>query len=223
MKRYTKLSLCLIPCLLLCACSAAPGETAAPLTTAAPIDIVVTTAEVKPAEKTTAAETAAPTAEALTEAPETRAAAVNEEKGFGASDLNLELDGVILTAGTDFTPFAEKIFGGKPEITQGQACIGGGFDKNFSYENGAVTVYTLGGGDRQRIYDIYITLPGYATAEGAVIGTTSRQEVLAMYGTPAFSAGAAERYALPGDTRELSFSFSNNILKGIDLTDSSLR
>ena len=60
----------------------------------------------------------------------------------------------------------------------------------------------------------HITEEGFATAKGAVIGQTTREEIQAIYGEPESSMGAADRYEL-GDIL-VSFIFSGGILSEID-------
>ncbi|MBP3729718.1 MAG: hypothetical protein J6H18_05590 [Lachnospiraceae bacterium] len=100
---------------------------------------------------------------------------------------------------------------------KGQACIGGGFDENY-YFGEYLSVMTLGDSGSQIVYDIYVTETGYATARGAVIGQTTREELPGIYGIPTASMGATDRYILDGVV--VSFTFSGGILSEIDYNSS---
>ena len=73
------------------------------------------------------------------------------------------------------------------------------------------------------IYDIYITLlDGYATQKGAVIGKSTRDEVLEIYGEPYMTFPASERYSVDGRL-ELIFGFDGEILSSVGLHDNELQ
>ncbi len=135
-------------------------------------------------------------------------------------DMLLTYKGMKLKAGGTFNYKDYEEAWGTPEIEKGAACIGGGFDMNYYYGDG-FSVYTIGEGEEQIVYDIYLTEPGYSTVKGAVIGQTTREELALIYGDPTASLGATDRYTLGDDGIFLSFTFSGGILTEIDYNDSN--
>ena len=202
-------------CLAACGGSSASTEAASSAETKTVIDIT-TAAETAPSETASAAPTAAP---AGTEGGSSELTA----QPFEESDLVLVVDGVELSLGMDFVPAVGKIMGGVYDEQTGQACVGGGNDRNYFYGGGTLSIYTVGGANgEQLVYDIFINgLEGYATRKGAVIGKTTRAEVLALYGEPAASLAAAEKYSL--DAFDLIFGFDGEILASVGLHDNGVR
>ncbi|MBQ4424390.1 MAG: hypothetical protein II882_01470 [Lachnospiraceae bacterium] len=168
---------------------------------------------IAPGEDTKAQESAsqAPTEEE----PPLPGGAVSEE------DFVIVYHGVELRVGEIFDAEAQKESMGVPVTEQGQACIGGGYDTNYYYDDSTVGVLTIARDGAQVIYDVYTGEAGYKTARGAEIGVSTREEVRALYGEPTSSAVAADKYSLNGTT-VLSFSFSGGILSEIDLSDTSI-
>lgn len=136
-------------------------------------------------------------------------------------DMLLTYKGMKLRAGDVFDYHSYEEAWGVPQIEKGAACIGGGFDMNYYYGEG-FSVYTVGEGENQVVYDIYLTEEGYSTVKGAVIGVTTREELTGIYGEPNASLGATDRYTL-GDGIYLSFTFSGGVLTDIDYNDSNQR
>ena len=214
--------------LSLAACGEKPVTTSeAPVSTPAETQpIVITTAEETTPEATTLPETTAPE----TEAPETTPEATEPEttaepvEPFGEEDLVLVVDGVELSLRMDFVPVKDQILGGNYDEQVGQACVGGGNDRAYYYDGDAVSIYTVGSASgEQTIYDIYITmLEGYATPKGAVIGKTTRDEVIELYGEPSSTFPASERYTLD-DKLELIFGFDGDILSSVGLHDNEVQ
>ena len=134
------------------------------------------------------------------------------------------MDGVELSLRMDFVPVKDQILGGNYDEQVGQACVGGGNDRAYYYDGEAVSVYTVGSASgEQTIYDIYITLlKGFTTQKGAVIGTTTRDEVLAIYGEPYSTFPASERYSVDGKL-ELIFGFDGEILSSVGLHDNEVQ
>ena len=143
---------------------------------------------------------------------------------FDENDLILTVDGVELKLGMDFVPAAEKILGGVYDEQVGKACVVGGNDRNYYYGGEAVCIYTVGSADGgQTVYDIYITLSdGFATPKGAVIGRSTRDEVLSLYGEAASASEASLRYSLDG-RQELIFGFDGEVLSSVGLHDNEVR
>ena len=183
----------------LAACAKKPAVTE-------PATETVTEAAVGTAEETLPAGTSAATA------------------AFDGNDLILTVDGVELKLGMDFVPAADKILDGVYDEQVGQACVVGGNDRNYYYGGEAVCVYTVGSADgEQTVYDIYITLSdGFATPKGAVIGKSTRDEVLSLYGEPASASGTSVRYTADG-RQELIFGFDGDILSSVGLHDNEVR
>lgn len=191
------------------------------ITTAAPETPAETTVPVTTVPETTEEETSAPE---TTEAPTTEPETTEPVEPFGEEDLVLIVDGVELSLRMDFAPVADKIMGGNYDEQVGQACVGGGNDRAYYYDGEKVCVYTVGSASgEQTIYDIYITLlDGYTTQKGAVIGKTTRDEVLAIYGEPSSTFPASERYTLD-DALELIFGFDGEILSSVGLHDNEVQ
>ena len=207
-----------------------PVTTEAPVSTPAETQpIVITTAAPTEPETTKAPETTEPeTTEAETTVPETTEAPPTEPETepepFGEEDLVLVVDGVELSVRMDFVPVKDKIFGGNYDEQVGQACVGGGNDRDYFYDGDNFEVHTVGNANgEQIIYDIYITLlKGYSTPKGAVIGETTRDEVLEIYGEPSMTFPASERYTLD-DKIELIFGFDGEILSSVGLHDNEVQ
>ena len=217
--------------LALAACGEKPAESTAAKTTAAPevkttaapetlpnTDPVIISTGEAPGGETKAPEESK---EETQPEPPTEATETAPASGISAEDFVIVYKGVELRPGDAFDPEAVRDQLGTPEIEQGQACIGGGYDTNYYYEDGLVGVLTLAKDGQQIIYDIYTDVEGFSTARGAVIGTTTREALQAIYGAPFSSAAAADKYSLDG-TVTLSFSFSGGILSEIDLIDESV-
>ena len=156
----------------------------------------------------------APGEEIPTESPEFNLGVLEED------DMLLTYKGMKLKAGSTFNYKDYEEAWGTPQIEKGAACIGGGFDMNYYYGDG-FSVYTVGEGEDQIVYDIYLTEPGYSTVKGAVIGQTTREELAAIYGEPNASLGATDRYTLGDDGIFLSFTFTGGVLTDIDYNDSN--
>ena len=231
MKKTVKiLAAALALTLVLAACGSQPAESTAAKTTAPEVKttaapetapntdpVIISTGEA-PGGETQAPEESTPEAETP---PAAESTAATPSAGISADDFVIVYNGVELRPGDVFDPEAVKDQLGTPEIEQGQACIGGGYDTNYYYDNGLTGIMTVAKDGQQIIYDIYTDAEGFATARGAVIGTTTQEEVRAIYGEPTSSAAAADKYSLDG-TVILSFSFSGGILTEIDLTDESV-
>ena len=215
--------------LSLAGCGSDPAATTEPQTTAPPETqpIVITTAEETTPEETTEAPTTAPETTVPTETTEeipTEPVSTEAPEPFGEEDLTLTVDGVELSLRMDFVPVKDEIFGGAYDEQVGQACVGGGNDRDYFYDGDFFEVHTVGNADgRQIIYDIYITLlDGYATQKGAVIGKSTRDEVLEIYGEPYMTFPASERYSVDGRL-ELIFGFDGEILSSVGLHDNELQ
>ena len=236
-KAIASSALALLLALSLAACGTNKESTSAGTAATLPaIDITVaektTGAQTTEEAVTTAPETSAPqtTTEAVTTVPETSAETTEETGGqaaapgpFEESDLILIIDGTALSLRMDFAPVAGSILGGVYDEQVGQACVGGGNDRAYYYEGDTYCIYTVGSASgAQTIYDIYIDrADGYTTAKGAVIGKTTRDEVLAIYGEPSFTTPAAERYSL-GDLA-LIFGFDDDILSSVGVHDNAVQ
>ena len=234
-RRSAAVLLALLTVICLSACGGGTPSSAAPETTAAPSKIDITTAPETTEAPTTAPETTAPETEATTEVPTTEEPTTAEEttteeetepetkpEPFGKEDLLLKVDGTDLTLRMDFVPVKDQLFGGVYDEQVGQACVGGGNDRSYYYDGGKVSIYTVGSASgAQTVYDIYIEkLEGYATAKGAVIGTSTWDEVIAIYGDPSTTSPAAQRYSL-GDF-DLIFGYDGDILSSITLHDNAV-
>ena len=227
-KKFTAVLAASLMVLSLAACGEKPVTTSeAPVSTPAETQpIVITTAEETTPEATTLPETTAPETEAPETTPETTEPETTAEpvEPFGEEDLVLVVDGVELSLRMDFVPVKDKILGGNYDEQVGQACVGGGNDRAYYYDGDAVSIYTVGSANgEQTIYDIYITLlEGYATPKGAVIGKTTRDEVIELYGEPSSTFPASERYTLD-DKLELIFGFDGDILSSVGLHDNEVQ
>ena len=194
------------------ATTAQPAETTMPVSTT---ESAVTT----PAATTEAATTPASTtleviSSGLAPGQTTPGADTPADSGsFGEEDLVFTYKGKSISPGDVFVYEDYEADWGTPQIEKGQACIGGGFDENYYFED-YLAVFTLGDSGNQVIYDIFMMEEGYTTAKGAVIGQTTREELAAIYGQPVSSMGATDRYEW-GDTL-VSFTFSGGILAEID-------
>lgn len=227
-KKITAVMLAALTAFCLTACGGTPVTTTAePVSTPAqtqPI-VITTAADTTPAETTAPDTTAAPETtvpEETTEAPTEPTTEAPEP--FGEEDLVLVVDGVELSLRMDFVPVKDQILGGNYDEQVGQACVGGGNDRAYYYDGEAVSVYTVGSASgEQTIYDIYITLlKGFTTPKGAVIGETTRDEVLAIYGEPYSTFPASERYSIDGKL-ELIFGFDGEILSSVGLHDNEVQ
>lgn len=140
---------------------------------------------------------------------------------FAASDMELTVQGVTLRVGDDFLPNVDAI--GEAEIVEGQACLEGGYDTNYYYGGEELVVYTVAQSGKQIIYDIYITSPAYATAKGAMIGTTSKDDLYEMYGEATESIGATWKYSVAGSEVSMNFTFdAEGVLETIDILDNGI-
>ena len=228
-KKLTAALIAALMALSLAACGEQPVTSSeAPSTPAVTQPIVITTAPETTPEETTLPETTVPETEATlpesTQEPTTEPETTEAPEPFGEEDLVLIVDGVELSLRMDFVPVKDQLLGGNYDEQVGQACVGGGNDRAYYYDGDAVSVYTVGSasGD-QTIYDIYITLhEGYTTQKGAVIGTTTRDEVLAIYGEPYSTFPASERYSVDGKL-ELIFGFDGEILSSVGLHDNEVQ
>ena len=229
-KKITAVMLAALTAFCLTACVGTPVTTTAePVSTPAqtqPI-VITTAADTTPAETTAPDTTAAPETtvpEETTEAPSTEPETTEAPEPFGEEDLVLVVDGVELSLRMDFVPVKDQILGGNYDEQVGQACVGGGNDRAYYCDGEAVSVYTVGSASgEQTIYDIYITLlKGFTTQKGAVIGETTRDEVLAIYGEPYSTFPASERYSVDGNL-ELIFGFDGEILSSVGLHDNEVQ
>lgn len=214
----------LLAALLLTACGADPKETEKESGATAPapslIEITADTSSAPETETIADGETLTIT-ESETTVPETTA---KKQEPFDESDLVLTVDGVELSLRMDFAPLAGKLYGGVFDEQVGQACVGGGNDRAYLYGGGEFSVYTVGSASgAQTIYDIFIDgVQGFSTAKGAVIGTSTREEIRAVYGEPSFSSLAADRYS--EGALDLIFSFDNNdVLSAVGLHDNDVQ
>ena len=227
-KKLAAAALAALMVLSLAGCGTETPTTAVPASTPAQTQpIVITTApETTPAETTAPETTAAPETtvpEETTEEATTEPEVTEPVEPFGEEDLVLIVDGVELSLRMDFVPVKDQILGGDYDEQVGQACVGGGNDRDYFYGDN-FEVHTVGNADGQQlIYDIYITLmDGFATQKGAVIGRTTRDEVLEIYGEPYSSFPASERYSVDGNL-ELIFGFDGEILSSVGLHDNELQ
>ncbi len=231
LRKTAALLLTLVTAFCLTACGGdTPASTKSPETSASTQAIVITTAADTTAEPTTEAQTTAEqTTSEATEAP-TEAVTTAEETTapkadpFSEEDLVLTVDGVDLSLRIDFAPLAGKIRGGVYDEQVGQACVGGGNDRAYLYGGEELCVYTVGSASgAQTIYDIYIDgVQGFSTAKGAVIGSSTRDEVRAIYGEPSFSSIAADRYS--AGACDLIFGFDDyDILSSVGLHDNDVQ
>ena len=133
---------------------------------------------------------------------------------FSASDMKITLDGVFLQPGMDFKPYIDSM-ATAPRIEEGMACIDDGYDTNYYYGE-LYAVYTLAGGSKQLIYDIYVTGKGYSDSCGVKVGTTTRAEVNAIYGTPTKVNPAADKYEISNE-EYMSFEYEDDIVTAIDI------
>ena len=226
----------MILCLAACGGDTPVTTTASPETAATKAVIDITTAEATteapteaptteaPTTETAPTETEAPTEAETTEAPTEPTTEAPAAEPFGEEDLTLTVDGVDLSLGIDFAPLAGQIYGGVYDEQVGQACVGGGNDRAYYYGGDEICIYTVGSASgAQTIYDIFIDgVQGYSTAKGAVIGASTRDQVIAIYGEPSFSSLAADRYSI--DAYDLIFSFDDyDILDSVGLHDNAVQ
>lgn len=185
-------------------------------------------APTREAEETSVPDTAAPPAsetgpaESQTAVPtETEVPVITEPAlpgALGPEDFRFEIRGRAIGAGMAFDPEAYRDAWGEPRTEKGQACIGGGFDINYYYGE-TLAVFTLGDSGEQIIYDLILSESGYRTARGAVIGTSRREEVRALYGEPDEPSPAADSYYFT-ESLSLTFTYSGGLLTEIELYDS---
>ena len=227
-KKLAAAALAALMVLSLAGCGTETPTTAVPASTPAQTQpIVITTApETTPAETTAPETTAAPETtvpEETTEEATTEPEVTEPVEPFGEEDLVLIVDGVELSLRMDFVPVKDQILGGDYDEQVGQACVGGGNDRDYFYGDN-FEVHTVGNADGQQlIYDIYITLmDGFATQKGAVIGRTTRDEVLEIYGEPYSSFPASERYSVDGNLERI-FGCDGEILSSVGLHDNELQ
>lgn len=135
---------------------------------------------------------------------------------FTEDDQSITIAGIKLTIGMDFLPHADTI--GDHETEEGQACIGGGYDKNYYYGD-SLSVYTYAEDGKQIIYDIYITGAEYPTDKGAVVGKSTRDEIAELYGDATESFLSTYNYQIEGSDIIVSFTFSGDVLESIDILD----
>ena len=174
------------------------------------------TLDLIPLEETTVIGTNAPTADPL---EGTNAA--GQAAPIGPEDFTVFLNGVPITPGDNYNDKLEAV-GGDPVIQKGNACIGGGYDTNYYYNNETFTVYTVVEGGAQLVYDIYVTGPGYPSSRGAEVGVTTREALHRLYGEPSSVMAGTDRYTLEGSTAVLSFTFRNGILASYDINNAAL-
>lgn len=140
---------------------------------------------------------------------------------LGPEDFVAYLNGVAITPGDDYNTKLEAV-GGDPVIQKGQACIGGGYDTNYYYDNETFTVYTVVDGSAQLVYDIYVTGPGYPSSRGAEVGVTTREGLHRLYGEPSSVMAGTDRYTMEGSTAVLSFTFRSGVLISYDINNAAL-
>lgn len=139
----------------------------------------------------------------------------SQSGSFEKEDLIFAYKGLETKPGEVFVYQDYEDAWGRAKVEKGQACIGGGFDENYYFgEHDELSVFTLGDTGEQVIYDLYIWEEGFATAKGAEIGKTTRDELRLIYGEPDASLGATDRYGLDGIM--VSFTFSGGVLSEID-------
>lgn len=126
-----------------------------------------------------------------------------------AGNVEIKLD-------DDFVPNIDAV--GEATIEEGQACLEGGFDTNYYYGGEELVVYTVAKSGKQVIYDIYISSDKYETVKGAKIGTSTKEDVQAIYGEPTSFVGNSYIYALGSDAKQAQLEFDDNgVLKSIDV------
>lgn len=148
---------------------------------------------------------------------------LNADPSQAASQAGLSIDDVAVKAGAvqikideNFTPNIDKV--GEATIEEGQACLEGGYDTNYYYGGEDLVVYTIAKSGEQIIYDIYVSSADYITVKGATVGTSTKDDVKGMYGTPANQVGNSFVYSVNGGAVQAQFEFdSNDVLKTIDI------
>ncbi len=133
---------------------------------------------------------------------------------FSADDMFITLDGVRLNCGMDFLPYIDKMIT-EPDIAEGMACLDGGYDTNYYYDD-LYSIYTLAGVNRQVIYDIYVTGTGYSNYCGVTIGTTTRAEIKEIYGEPTKVNPTSDRYEI-SEEEYLCFEYEDDVVFAIDI------
>lgn len=154
---------------------------------------------------------------------ETAEVILNADPSQTGNQVGLSLDDLAVTAGdvvikidADFAPDIDKV--GTATIEEGQACLEGGYDTNYYYGGEALVVYTLAKAGQQLVYDIYVSDAQYTTVKGATVGTSTKDDVKAMYGTPSEIVGNSFIYSLDGGVVTAQFEFDNSdLLKTIDI------
>lgn len=139
--------------------------------------------------------------------------------GIPEADVVVKAGTVDIKLGDDFLPNVDAV--GSANIVEGQACLDGGYDTNYYYNDEALVVYTIASNGQQVIYDIYVTDSSYTIANGVAIGITTKDDIVAMYGEATSSAGAALIYAIAGtEDSKVTFAFdADGVLESIDVLD----
>lgn len=138
------------------------------------------------------------------------------DTGLSAEAFAIKAGSVNVKLGDDFMPNIDAV--GIATIEEGQACLEGGFDTNYYYGGEELVVYTVAKSGKQIIYDIYVSSDKYETAKGAKVGTSTKDDVTAMYGEPTSYVGSSYVYALGSDTKQAQLEFDDNgVLKSIDV------
>lgn len=139
---------------------------------------------------------------------------VDRQNGtFSEQDMNITINGINLSCGMDFVPYADK-FGMEPTIERGQACLDEGIDVAYYYGN-LFQIFTVEYGTEHRIYDIYVTGNGMGDGRGVVIGTTKRSEVQKIYGQPSDSMPGYDKYIVKTGV-SMSIEYEDDVVTGID-------
>lgn len=204
-----------------------PAEPAEEAETVTAEDAGAVTAEAEPVTKdgseavTETAEKEAEKAEETptpTEAPKATATPTPKAAGsFSADDCAATLNGTSVKPGSDFSSKIDAV-GTLTEKEEGVACLDDGYDTNYIYSG--FKICTLAKDGQQIIYDIDITLSGFKTGKGIVIGSSTDGELLAAYGEPDKQNGMRRSYT-SGD-RSMIVYVENGIVTEIEFTDNSV-
>lgn len=150
-----------------------------------------------------------------TEEPGDETPAAAADGSISGSDMSINIEGNSISVGDDFLSYIDNMGGKTARAEEGQACIDGGYDTNYYYDSVGLAVYTLAQGGKQVIYDIYITGGSYSTAKGVTVGTTTKEQVHALYGEPDTQRPASDTYTVSG-YGSLSFEYMDDVVSAID-------
>lgn len=142
--------------------------------------------------------------------------AISSADGVSLDDLTILANGVEIKIDDDFLPNIDAV--GEATIEEGQACFDGGYDTNYYYNGDELIVYTLANSGKQLIYDIYVKGNGYSTKKGILVGTSTKADVEAAYGTVYDTVGSSIVYGIDGGKIQAQFEFNaDDLLLSIDL------